>query len=73
MNLLITTVQYCEEYSLLNKSIHRIYFAQPNEWLSTAYYTNNTEIHIGIAMARDYLKPVFEPRCEIYKRADNNN
>ena len=73
MNLLITTVQYCEEYSLINKSIHRIYFAQPNEWLSTAYYTNNTEIHIGIAMARDYLKPVFEPRCEIYKRADNNN
>lgn len=73
MNLLITTVQYCEEYSLINKSIHRIYFVQPNEWLSTAYYTNNTEIHLGIAIARDYLKPVFEPRCEIYKRADNNN
>lgn len=69
-HLLITTVQYCDEYSLKSNTLHRIYNAEQNEWLTTAYYVDNT-IHIGIAMARDYLKPVFEPRCEIYTRTND--
>lgn len=68
-HLLITTVQYCDEYCLKNNTLHRIYDAKQNEWLTTAYYVDNT-IHIGIAMARNYLKPAFEPRCEIYTRTN---
>lgn len=69
--LLITTVQTCDEYNSDTDSLTRIYNAQLNEWLTTAYFINNEEIHLGIAMARAYLKPEFKPRCEVYQRINN--
>lgn len=70
-NILITTVQTCDEYDSTTDSLSRIYSAKPNEWFTTAYYVNN-EIHLGIAMARTYLKPEFKPRCEVYHKEGNN-
>lgn len=71
MHLLITTVQSCLEYSYENRTTNCVYFTQPNEWLTTSYYASDTEIHVGVATARNYLQPMFEPRCEIYERDEN--
>ena len=70
LDLLITDVQNCYEYSSLSDSVNAVYTAGNNEWLTTAYYVNE-EIHLGIAMAREYLKPVFNPRCEVYKKVND--
>lgn len=70
-NLLITTAQQCYEYVYSDDKYYSVYIAKENETLTSAYYCDEF-IHIGIAMARDYLEPKFASRCEIYTNKGNH-
>lgn len=62
----------CYIYDVVSGRIDSVYKSKNNEQIADAYFSGN-DIHIGIVPARSFLTPIFDPKCLIAVRKNNNS